>query len=84
MNALPESAAWGVAVGGSLVVGTLVAVRVALPERVAALATTFGGGLLLAALAFELVPEADGARAAGGRAPASPPARSSTSPQTPG
>jgi ZIP family zinc transporter len=59
MNALPESAAWGVAVGGSLVVGALVAVRVALPERVAALATTFGGGLLLAALAFELVPEAD-------------------------
>jgi zinc transporter, ZIP family len=37
----------------------VIAVRLALPERVAAVATTFGGGLLFAALAFELVPEAD-------------------------
>jgi ZIP family zinc transporter len=59
VSALAESAAWGAAVGGSLVAGALVAVRLGLPERVAAVATTFGGGLLFAALAFELVPEAD-------------------------
>jgi hypothetical protein len=52
MSALAESALWGAAVGASLVAGALVAVRVRLPERAAAVATTFGGGLLLAALAF--------------------------------
>ena len=50
---------WGAAVGASLVASALIAVRLRLPERAAAVATTFGGGLLLAALAFELVPEAD-------------------------
>jgi ZIP family zinc transporter len=59
MSAFAESALWGGAVGTSLVAGALVAVRLRLPERAAAVATTFGGGLLLAALAFELVPEAD-------------------------
>ena len=46
-------------VGASLVAGALVAVVLRLPERVAALVTSFGGGLLVAAIAFELVPEAD-------------------------
>ena len=50
---------WGCAVGGSLAVGALLAAFVRLPERWAALLTAFGGGLLLAAVAFELVPEAD-------------------------
>jgi zinc transporter, ZIP family len=59
VSALRESALWGAAVGGSLLLGALIAVRLAVPERVAAVATTFGGGLLFAALAFELVPEAD-------------------------
>jgi zinc transporter, ZIP family len=36
-----------------------VAVAFHLPERVAAVVTSFGGGLLLAAIAFELAPEAD-------------------------
>jgi zinc transporter, ZIP family len=54
-----EAALWGAAVGGSLVVGALIAVRLGLPRRAAAVTTTFGGGLLLAALAFELIPEAD-------------------------
>jgi zinc transporter, ZIP family len=48
-----------VAVGGSLLAGALVAARIRLPERIAALVTTFGGGILLAAIALELVPEAD-------------------------
>ena len=50
---------WGCAVGGSLAAGALVAAFVRLPERWAALLTAFGGGLLLSAVAFELVPEAD-------------------------
>ena len=36
---------------------------VALPARVAATITVFGGGVLLAAIALELVPEADRGRA---------------------
>lgn len=50
---------WGAVVGGSLVVGALLAARVTLPGRVAATVTSFGGGVLLAAVALELVPEAD-------------------------
>lgn len=59
LSALTEAAGWGALVGASLVAGALVAAGLRLPARVAALATTFGGGLLLAALAFELVPDAD-------------------------
>jgi ZIP family zinc transporter len=50
---------WGLAVGGTLVVGALAAALLQLPERAAAVLTAFGGGVLLAAIAFELVPEAD-------------------------
>ncbi len=39
--------------------GALAAAVLKLPERVAATLTAFGGGLLLAAVALELVPEAD-------------------------
>ena len=56
---LGESLAWGLAVGGSLVAGAVAAAVLRLPERVAALLTAFGGGVLLAAVALELVPEAD-------------------------
>jgi ZIP family zinc transporter len=51
--------AWGLAVGGSLLAGALAAAAVRLPTRVAASLTAFGGGLLLSAVALELVPEAD-------------------------
>jgi ZIP family zinc transporter len=54
-----EAAAWGLVVGASLLAGALAAVKLRLPERVAALATAFGGGILFAAIALELVPEAD-------------------------
>ena len=59
MENLGESIGWGLAIGGSLLAGAVVAAVVELPERVAATLTAFGGGILLAAIALELVPEAD-------------------------
>jgi zinc transporter, ZIP family len=56
---LGASVGWGVVIGASLVAGALVATLVRLPERVAATVTAFGGGVLFAAIALELVPEAD-------------------------
>lgn len=50
---------WGLVVAASLIAGALVAVRITLPERVAATVSAFGGGVLLGAVALELVPEAD-------------------------
>jgi zinc transporter, ZIP family len=59
MSNLGASIGWGLAVGASLLLGAVVAVLLYLPERIAAVVTTFGGGILVAAVAFELVPEAD-------------------------
>jgi ZIP family zinc transporter len=56
---LGPSALWGLVVALSLLAGALVAARLRLPERVAATLTAFGGGVLLAAVALELVPDAD-------------------------
>jgi ZIP family zinc transporter len=56
---LGASIVWGLVVGGSLLVGATAAVILRLPSRVAALVTAFGGGVLFAAIALELVPEAD-------------------------
>jgi ZIP family zinc transporter len=53
------SLGWGLVVAASLVAGAVAAAVFTLPGRVAALLTAFGGGVLLAAIAFELVPEAD-------------------------
>lgn len=64
MRNLGASAVWGVAIGLSLVLGAIVAARTRLPASVAELLTTFGGGVLLAAIAFELVPAADEAAGA--------------------
>ena len=52
-----EAVGLGLAVAASLVLGAA-AVRLAVPPRVAAGLTAFGGGLLLAAAVLELVPEA--------------------------
>jgi zinc transporter, ZIP family len=52
-------ALWGLAIGASLVVGTVVAARTSLPSAVAEFVTAFGGGVLLAAITLELVPAAD-------------------------
>lgn len=46
-------------IGASLVAGALVASATRLPERLAAIITAFGGGVLFAAVALELVPDAD-------------------------
>jgi ZIP family zinc transporter len=59
MDDVASSLGWGLLVGGSLLAGALLAAAVALPKPVAAALTSFGGGLLFAAVAFELVPEAD-------------------------
>jgi zinc transporter, ZIP family len=56
---LAASLGWGIVVGASLVAGAVAAAVVTLPGRAAALLTAFGGGVLLAAIAFELMPEAD-------------------------
>jgi zinc transporter, ZIP family len=56
---LGPSIGWGLVVGLSLVAGAVAAARLDLPERVAATLTAFGGGVLLAAVALELVPDAD-------------------------
>jgi zinc transporter, ZIP family len=53
------SLGWGLVIGGSLVLGAVAAAVLRLPERIAATMTAFGGGVLLAAIALELVPEAD-------------------------
>ena len=59
MENFGTSLGWGVAISASLVLGAAVAALLQLPERVASTLTAFGGGTLLAAVALELVPEAD-------------------------
>lgn len=59
MANLGASVGWGLLIGASLVAGALAAVLLRLPERIAATLTAFGGGILFAAIALELVPEAD-------------------------
>jgi ZIP family zinc transporter len=59
MSSLGASVGWGLAVGASLVLGAVAAATLRLPAHVAARLTAFGGGVLLAAVALELVPEAD-------------------------
>ena len=59
MSDLVASAGWGLAVAASLLLGALAAAALRLPSRAAATLTAFGGGILFAAIAVELVPEAD-------------------------
>ena len=59
MSNLGPGLAWGLVIGASLLAGALAAVLVRLPSRIAAALSAFGGGVLLAAVALELVPEAD-------------------------
>jgi ZIP family zinc transporter len=62
---LGEAMAWGALVAASLLGGALAAAAFRLPSRTAAVITAFGGGTLLAAVALELVPEADAAAGVG-------------------
>ena len=59
MENLGPAAGWGLVVAASLLAGALAAVMLRLPERIAAIATSFGGGILLAAVALELELDAD-------------------------
>jgi ZIP family zinc transporter len=59
MQNFGASLGWGLVVAASLVVGAVAAAFLRLPARFAAALTAFGGGVLFAAIAFELVPEAD-------------------------
>ena len=59
MQNFGASLGWGLVIGASLALGAACAALLRLPERVAATLTAFGGGILLAAVALELVPEAD-------------------------
>jgi ZIP family zinc transporter len=56
---LLEAVPWAAAVGGSLVVGALVAAFTEMHARITAAVTVFGGGALLAAVAFDVMPSAD-------------------------
>jgi ZIP family zinc transporter len=59
MENLGASVGWGLVIAASLLAGALAAVLLRLPERFAAILTAYGGGILFAAIALELVPEAD-------------------------
>lgn len=59
MGNLGASLGWGLVIGASLVAGAVVAALLRVPGSVAAVVTSFGGGVLLSAVALELVPEAD-------------------------
>ncbi|MFD5829714.1 ZIP family metal transporter [Lentzea sp. NPDC060358] len=54
-----EAGLWGLAGGGALVLGALVAWLVEVPRDVVAVVMAFGAGVLTAAAAFELVDEAE-------------------------
>jgi ZIP family zinc transporter len=54
-----QAGAWGLLAGGALVVGAAVAWFVRVPQRVVASVMAFGAGVLISALAFDLVDEAE-------------------------
>jgi ZIP family zinc transporter len=54
-----QAGLWGLAAGGALVVGALVAWLIEVPQRVVASVMAFGAGVLISALAFDLVDEAE-------------------------
>jgi ZIP family zinc transporter len=54
-----QAGLWGLAAGGALVVGALVAWLSNVPQRIVASVMAFGAGVLISALAFDLVDEAE-------------------------
>jgi ZIP family zinc transporter len=54
-----EAGLWGLLAGCALVVGALVAWLIRVPQRVVASVMAFGAGVLISALAFDLVDEAE-------------------------
>jgi zinc transporter ZupT len=74
---------WGFLAASSLVMGGVVALHWTIPERVLGGVMGFGSGVLISAVAFELVQEAfDTSHGDGASPSASSPARSSSSPAT--
>lgn len=59
MDALVVSGTWAALVAVSLTAGAVAAATLRIAPRLAALITASGGGILLSAVALELVPEAD-------------------------
>ena len=59
METLLEALAWGGGVSAPLVIGAVAAALLPLRERFATTVTTIGGGILIGALAFDLVPGAE-------------------------
>ena len=49
---------WGLLAGSSLVIGSVVALQFSIPLRVIGLIMGFGAGVLISAVAFDLVDEA--------------------------
>jgi ZIP family zinc transporter len=54
-----QAGLWGLLAGAALVVGAAVAWRVSVPRRVVAGVMAFGAGVLISALAFDLIDEAE-------------------------
>ena len=72
---------WGTLAASSLVIGALIALRFRIGLRAIGLIMAFGAGVLISAVAFDLVEEAASRRPATGRRLA-PPAAWSSSPET--
>jgi ZIP family zinc transporter len=53
-----EAFAWGIVAGSSLLIGGILALRLSIGRRVLGLIMAFGAGVLISAVAFELVHEA--------------------------
>ena len=54
-----QAGGWGLVAGGALVVGALIAWFATVPQRVVASIMAFGAGVLISALSFDLVDEAE-------------------------
>lgn len=54
-----QAGLWGLAAGGALVVGAFVAWIIQVPQRIVASVMAFGAGVLISALAFDLVDQAE-------------------------
>ncbi len=54
-----EAGAWGLLAGGALVIGALIAWFVKVPRAVVASVMAFGSGVLISALSFDLIDEAE-------------------------
>ena len=55
-----EAFGWGLLSASSLVIGSIIALLIRIPLRVIGLIMGFGGGVLISAVAFDLVEEAAG------------------------